>query len=259
MRRMRLAPALAWALILLAAVPPAAGTAARPAYRMVATRGRGTLAALRAELGLERFASVLRLNRVDADHAARLDSLVVPIGDPGDSALSPFPAARADTAARRLLISLRVQAFAAYERGRQVRRGPISSGGAANPTAAGAYFATWKTERHVSTVDSTWIMPWCVNLDSREGLALHEYSMPGRPPSHCCIRLLAADARWIYDWIETWEVAADGRRVLRPGTPVRVFGAYDFDAPPPWRRLPADPGAADSGGEAEAAAPGSSS
>jgi hypothetical protein len=95
------------------------------------------------------------------------------------------------------------------------------------------YRANWKARQRVSTFDSTWVMPWCVNLDDAVGVALHAYALPGRPASHCCIRLLEPDAHWIHDWIVV------GR------TPVFVLDAYDFDAPPPWRRLPVDPAACD--------------
>jgi hypothetical protein len=46
--------------------------------------------------------------------------------------------------------------------------------------------------------------------------------------------LLERDARWFYDWGEGWQLDADGRTILRPGTPLFIVGAYDFDAPPPW-------------------------
>jgi hypothetical protein len=53
--------------------------------------------------------------------------------------------------------------------------------------------------------------------------------------------MLARDAEWLYGWAEQWRVSKDGRTVLAYGTPVLVFGEYDFDAPqPPWRVLTAD-------------------
>jgi hypothetical protein len=202
---------------------------------MSPVRGPGTVARLRAELGPERFAALLAVNRVDALHASGLDSLVIPPEERSLIELAPFPPSLVAAASMPtlLLVSARIQAFAAYDSGRLVRWGPISSGDRASPTAVRGYRANWKARRHVSTFDSTWVLPWCVNLDDAEGTALHAYALPGRPASHCCIRLLELDARWIHDWI-----------VVRV-TPVFVLDAYDFDAPPPWRRLAADPAVCD--------------
>lgn len=186
---------------------------------------------------------VLRLNRVDAAHAASLDSLVVPDAVTGFVAPSPFPERipRADSVARLVIVSLRVQAFALVDSGRCVFWGPISSGSETTPTPPGSYHVNWKLPVHVSTVDESWVMRWCMNLDNREGTALHQYDLPGRPASHCCVRLLEEDAHRLFDAVEEWRLAKDGRTILAPGTPVWVIGAYDFDAPPPWRRLPVDP------------------
>jgi hypothetical protein len=80
-------------------------------------------------------------------------------------------------------------------------------------------------------------MRWYFNFGNREGLALHAYALPGYPASHGCIRLLERDARWLFDWGDTWILDTTETRVLRPGTPILIFGEYDFDAPPPWRSL----------------------
>jgi hypothetical protein len=164
-------------------------------------------------------------------------------GAPADSdRISPFPPfipAPADTG-RLLLVACRVQAFAAYESGRRVRWGPVSSGAESLPTTPSLYRANWKAVRHVSTVDTSWVMRWAINLDQTGGLALHEYALPGRPASHNCIRLCADDAQWLYAWIGMPAWSAGGASLVRDGTPVCIFGAYEFAAPAPWRRLPAD-------------------
>ena len=221
-----------------AAAPPAA-------YRTVAVRGQGTVASFRARLDPLAFAEVLRLNRVDADHAAALDSLVVPEPAEGFRFASPFPA-RLEAFAqlpKLLVVSVPVQAFAAYDSGSLARWGPVSTGAATSPTLPGAFHVTWKSTEHRSTIDSTWVMRWSVNIENRVGMALHQYALPGRPASHCCIRLCESDARWVYEWADAWRVTDDEKTVLAPGTPVWILGVYDFDAPPPWRRLPEDPGA----------------
>ena len=214
-------------------------------YRTLAVRGSGSMAALRAQLGPEAFDEVLRLNRVDLDHVARLDSVVVPEPAAGFRFASPLPSRLAafEATPKLVIVSVAVQAFAAYDSGRLVRWGPVCTGAAASPTLPGTFYVTWKLPEHRSTTDSTWVMRWCVNIENRVGTALHQYALPGRPASHCCIRLTEADARWVYDWVDTWRVTKDEDDVLEPGTPVWVLGRYDFDAPPPWRRLPVDPAA----------------
>lgn len=230
--RRRSVPVLAWVLAGLAAAAPPA-PAGGESHVAIPSAGQGTVASVRAGLGPERFAALLAANRVDAAHVARLDTLIVPPAGRTLLELSPFPRmlAFADTLPTLLLVSARIQAFAAYDSGRLVRWGPVSTGGPSSPTSPGLYRPNWKARRHVSSADPAWIMPWCVNLDDRVGTALHAYTLPGRPVSHCCIRLLESDARWIHDWI-----------VVRV-TPVAVLDAYRFDAPPPWRRMPADPDA----------------
>ena len=240
----RAAAALLLAALAAASPARAAETVPKPAgFHLEPDRGRGTLAGLRARMSAAELDQVLRLNRVDAAHAASLDSLVVPDAVTGFVAPSPFPERipRADSVARLVIVSLRVQAFALVDSGRCVFWGPISSGSETTPTPPGSYHVNWKLPVHVSTVDESWVMRWCMNLDNREGTALHQYDLPGRPASHCCVRLLEEDAHRLFDAVEEWRLAKDGRTILAPGTPVWVIGAYDFDAPPPWRRLPVDP------------------
>jgi L,D-transpeptidase catalytic domain len=216
-------------------------------YRAVAVGGAGSMVRLKRELGDSAFFHTLKVNRVDFAHAARLDTLVVPPKGVALLDLSPFPPSLSgvDSLPKLLLISLRGQAFGAYAGGRLVRWGPICSGGRRSPTRPGLHFANWKDREHVSSVDSSWVMPWTVNIDDQVGTALHQYSLPGRPVSHCCIRLLAEDARWVYEWIEVRSRSPGVRR----GTPIVLFGTYDFGSRPPWATLPAHPGATTLGAE----------
>lgn len=228
-------------------VPPpadslAAGTMAYVAWPVV---GAPRLAALVDSLGEARWTQVLKLNRVDAKHVRDRDTLVLPAAFGDSLALSPFP--RELTAVRDsakvLLVSRRVQAFAAYDSGRLAFWGPVSTGRRSKPTPAGLYHTNWRDEKRVSTVDDSWLLRWCVNIENREGVSLHEFELPGRPASHSCVRLLASDARRVYDWVDTWELSADGRVVARPGTPVVVFGEWAWGERAPWKRLVDDAGA----------------
>jgi L,D-transpeptidase catalytic domain len=81
-------------------------------------------------------------------------------------------------------------------------------------------------------------MWWYFNFGNREGLAFHEYALPGEPAGHGCIRLLERDAQWLSEWGETWMPDASSLRIMTLGTPVFIVGRYDFNAPPPWHSLP---------------------
>jgi hypothetical protein len=77
-------------------------------------------------------------------------------------------------------------------------------------------------------------MQWYFNFANRRGLSFHAYALPGRPASHACLRLLERDARWLYNWGEQWRLDPRAHTVTETGTPLRIDGAYDFAAPPPW-------------------------
>ena len=179
-----------------------------------------------------------KLNRADLDHLARLSEQVVPGWWASDElAYSALPAhypsgARIPTL---LVVHLPGQAFGAYEFGTLVRWGPLNSGGRQDPTPAGLFHLNWRSAGHASTVNPAWFLRWYFNFGNREGLAFHEYALPGGPASHGCIRLLARDARWLFDWGDAWSLDRSGVRILNAGTPVFIVGQYDFDAPPPWR------------------------
>src|SRR5690606_18476697 len=98
----------------------------------------------------------------------------------------------------------------------------------AHPTQTGLSFANWKKEEHISTVDDEWLLRWNVNIRNEKGIGWHQYSMPGHPASHSCLRLLERDARWLYDWVDEW-ILDENEQLLAHGTPVIVFGTYEFD------------------------------
>lgn len=208
-------------------------------FRLVDPRAWGRMAALdSAEL-----LTVLKLNRVDLRHARRT-ALVVPDSIADELAYAPFPASVPELAPvpKFLAVSRRVQALAAYEHGRLVRWAPVSTGRAETPTDPGLFFTNWKSRRTISTENPSWILDWYVNIIALKGVAFHEYELPGRPASHGCIRLLEADARWLYAWADQW-VPGRGSEIKRWGTPVFVFGEFDYAHRAPWLDLPTDPAA----------------
>ncbi len=183
---------------------------------------------------------ILALNRIDINHLHRLDTLVVPDSIFADNRVySPFPLQLPAIKEVRKLIfySYRVQAFGAYENGKLVRWGPVSMGKKSTPTPTGLFHTNWRSRKTISTVDPEWIMEWYFNLANKEGVSMHEYEMPGYPASHACVRLLEKDAIWFYDWCEQWKLDKKGQ-LLAYGTPVIIFGVYQFGQRKPWLLLP---------------------
>jgi hypothetical protein len=180
-----------------------------------------------------------KLNRADVQHLPRLPELVVPESwnDELTYSVLPMRYAASNSSPTFLVVYLPGQLFGAYEFGRLIRWGPVSSGRRNAPTIPGFFALNWRSAGRTSTVDPDWFMPWYFNFGNSEGLAFHAYSLPGYPASHGCIRLLERDARWLFDWGQAWTVDSSGTHVLTAGTPVSIVGEYDFDAPPPWRSL----------------------
>jgi lipoprotein-anchoring transpeptidase ErfK/SrfK len=235
-------------------LPPQAAAPAKPAttptapepavrYRMVHLNGTTALLALIHGMDPPQMALLFKLNRRDLKHLKSGDSVVVPTATDSLLAYSPFPQ-RVDssiTLPKLLVISRRVQAFAAYEHGRLVQWGPTSTGKKTTPTPAGLYHTNWKSKETHSTVDDAWVLKWYFNLDNLEGISMHEYDLPGYPASHSCVRLLPDDAEWIYNWADQWKLSPNRSRVETEGTPVVVFGEDAYGHTPPWKLLASDP------------------
>lgn len=235
---MRLGVTLMLAFVLTMASVPAALPAVDGARHRIVPRAEAV--AWLTGRGAEALGVLEKLNRADRAHLGRLDVLVVPLeAERNVMAHAPLPVHYPAAAAlpRLLVVDLAWQAFGGYEHGRLVRWGPVSSGRRTFATPSGSFRLTWKSRGRRSSVNPRWYMRWYFNFENRRGLALHAYALPGRPASHACIRLLARDARWLYAWGEQWTLSPEGARVVMPGTPVLIAGAFDFDAPPPWRRL----------------------
>jgi hypothetical protein len=166
-----------------------------------------------------------KLNRADAAHLPRLRQIVVPWEWHDDElAYSPFPLSYPAAGGKLLVVDLGWQAFAAYEVGRLVRWGPVSSGRRSSPTPDGRFQLNWRSRGRHSTVNPAWFMEWYINFDNIRGLALHSHPLPGYPASHGCIRLLERDAIWMHEWGEA-------------GTPLVIVGQYAVDGVPAWRSL----------------------
>ncbi len=193
-------------------------------------------------LGLKNTSTVLAINRIDDRHLTQGMILTVPTSFE-NSSLWEFMPKKIDAAKnipKLAIISQRTQAFGFYENGKLVRSGPISSGKKSTPTASGIYFTNWKGEEVTSTFDDEWILKWNFNIDNDKGISLHQYALPGYPASHSCVRFYERDAKWFYDWADEWVLSPDSITVLEKGTPVIVYGSYEFNKKAPWKRLLTD-------------------
>jgi hypothetical protein len=190
---------------------------------------------------------VLAVNRTDKAGFAAMDSVIIPADMSGDIAYYlPFPlnAPYLEAVDKIIFFSYPTQTFATYENGVLMYTGPTNMGRKADPTPTGLFFANWKAEKTISTVNDEWELFWNFNIANKEGVGWHQYSMPGYPASHSCLRLQEKDARYLYTWGDQW-ILDNKENVLANGTPVIVFGNYDFEAPKPWLQLITNPHALD--------------
>jgi hypothetical protein len=186
---------------------------------------------------------VLAANRTDRANIVKMDSIIVPKDLSGDLAYYlPFPlevSALGDVS-KIIFFSYATQTFATYEYGELIRTGPTNMGRKADKTPTGLFFANWKAEKTTSTFNDEWDLKWNFNVANKLGVGWHQYELPGYPASHSCLRLQERDAKYLYDWADQW-VLQDKQTVRLKGTPVVIFGSYDFDAPKPWHKLVKNP------------------
>jgi len=187
---------------------------------------------------------IMAVNRADFDNVRQMDSVIVPNDLSGDlETYLPFPlhVKGLNDIDKIIFFSYPTQAFGAYENGELVYAGPTNMGSKNHPTPEGLYFTNWKAEETISTFDDEWVLRWNFNIQNKEGIGWHQYSMPGYPASHSCLRLLESDARTLYEWADQWKLKGSDSIILQ-GTPVIVFGTYPFGGPKPWLQLVSDPG-----------------
>lgn len=187
---------------------------------------------------------IFALNRMDAWRLDAGDKLVVPDTLTGDLRdYSPFPKHLEilDSIPKTVLISQRIQGIALYEGANLIRWGPVSSGKRSTPTPNGLFYGNYKARKKISTINPDWLMPYYFNFMNFEGVGVHQYSMPGYPASHACVRLRKEDATFVYDWAQQWKLDKKEQIIERNGTPFMVFGKYDYEKPFPWLRMAEDP------------------
>ncbi|WP_281234697.1 L,D-transpeptidase [Flavobacterium gelatinilyticum] len=185
---------------------------------------------------------VYAVNRADKANLKKLDSVVIPADFSGDLVYYlPFPlhVSALEDVSKIIIFSYPTQTFAAYENGQLVRTGPTNMGRKKDPTPTGLFFTNWKAEKTTSTFNDEWELKWNFNIENKLGVGFHEYDLPGYPASHSCLRLLEKDAKYLYKFADEW-VLKDKENVKVKGTPVVVFGSYNFDGPKPWLQLASD-------------------
>ncbi len=178
------------------------------------------------------------VNRADFDNLQKIDSIVVPDDSTADIAyFLPFPLTipAIKEVDKIIFFSYATQSFAAYENGEIIYAGATSMGRKNDQTPTGLFFTNWKAEKTTSTFNDEWDLRWNFNIENKLGVGWHQYALPGYPASHSCLRLQEADAKYLYTWAEQWVVKKDTVEIK--GTPVVVFGAYDFNQPKPWMKL----------------------
>ncbi len=216
---------------------PPAPPPVKLAYTAYPIKGiKGAAAELKKQYNKDQQRIIYALNRVDEGHMPNQDTLMIPDTFMADlAAYSPFPQSVSLLADvdKIVIFSYAIQAFAAYEQGKQVYWGPTSMGSKIHKTPTGLFHANWKARETISTVDDEWKLKWNFNIENREGVGWHQYALPGYPASHSCLRMFAYDAEWMYGWAQQW-ILQDNKLAAK-GTPVIVFGEYPFGSRRPWR------------------------
>lgn len=213
-------------------------------YHLDTIRNKEELDSFKTRFDPEIQDRILALNRMDAWKLRVGDTLVIPDSVKTDFlSLSPFPKQLdvLNSINKVILVSRRVQAIGLYEGGKLVTWGPASTGKESSQTPTGLFYGNYRSKKKTSTVDSSWILPYYFNFMNYEGIGTHEYTLPGYPASHGCVRLRNRDAQYIYEWAKQWELNENEQVVLQNGTPFMVIGDYDFDKTLPWLKLAEDP------------------
>lgn len=191
----------------------------------------------------EQLQIILAANRTDKKNLAKMDSIIIPGDLNGDLVFYlPFPLEVPSLIpiSKIIFFSYSTQTFAAYEKGELIYAGPTNMGRKKDPTPTGLFYTNWKAEQTTSTFNDEWDLRWNFNIANKAGVGWHQYELPGYPASHSCLRLQEKDAKYLYTWADQW-ILHDDQNILVKGTPVIIFGKYDFDAPKPWLQLTDNP------------------
>jgi hypothetical protein len=191
----------------------------------------------------ENLEIAIAVNRTDKANFTKMDSVIIPTDLSGDVVFYlsfPLQVTSLREVDKIIFFSYPAQTFATYENGILIRTGPTNMGKKKDPTPTGLFFTNWKAEETTSTFNDEWKLTWNFNVENKKGVGFHQYELPGYPASHSCMRLQEKDAKYLYEWADQW-VLIDDENIKFKGTPVVIFGSYNFDAPKPWLQLIKNP------------------
>lgn len=180
----------------------------------------------------EKWRAISTLNRKELRFVRVGDTVIIPDKIKSDlRAYSVFPPTYCDASylPKLIVVSNVYQSYACYEYGKLVRFAAANTGKESTPTYPGRYSLVWKQRLRMSSLDSTWILPFTFNFHQYAGNAFHQFEMPGRPVSHSCVRQFMDDAQWLYSWGKRAEIDSNHRFISGSGTPVLMLGMFDYD------------------------------
>lgn len=212
-------------------------------YKLDSLENEKQIDSFRTRYSNEHQKLIFALNRLDPNRLKSGLNLLIPDTLFNDiNRYSPFPEVLniLDSIPKVVLISQRIQGFALYEKGELLKWGPVSSGKQSTPTPNGLHYGNFKAKKKISSVNPDWLLPYYFNFMNFEGVGIHQYTLPGYPASHACVRLRMEDSQFIYDWANQWKLDETGRQIEKNGTPFMVFGSYDYKNPFPWQKLGED-------------------
>ncbi|WP_331562140.1 L,D-transpeptidase [Chlorobium sp.] len=142
----------------------------------------------------------MKVNRIDRKLVPAGRAVLMPVDLQKAARYIPVPELLTDgRGAREIRVFLSSQYFGAYESGKLVFWGPISSGRKTYPTHPGRFFVNYKQRHKRSIKYDNAPMPFSINYYS--GYFMHQQSLPGYPASHGCVRLLMTDAEKLFNWV----------------------------------------------------------
>lgn len=110
-------------------------------------------------------------------------------------------------ASKRIVVDLSQQIAIAYQDGRVLFYGRISSGKPGRETPTGSYHVREKDVDHVSNLwpqpNGGARMPYMLRI-TRDGVAMHLGNTPDYPASHGCVRMQDGFAQRMFAWAEKW-------------------------------------------------------
>jgi len=144
---------------------------------------------------------LMKINRIDEKHLIPKQIIYLPIDMELAHAYCPLPKLYHPLAKhpRGIYINLSKQYFGAYEFGKLIFWGPISSGKKGKETPTGNFHVIKKEKDKISSICGKSMY---YSLQFSGHYFMHHQSLKGKPSSLGCIRTLYDDAKRLYYWIK---------------------------------------------------------